>query len=38
MMLLMVRQAHHEVFDKLAMRINALKTLNLILSPSKTSS
>ncbi len=31
----MVRQAHHEVFEKLTMRINSLKTLNLILSPSK---
>ena len=31
----MVRQAHHEVFDKLAMRPKSLKSLYLILSLSK---
>ena len=34
-MLPMVRQAHHEVFDKLTMRAKPLKTRDLILSLSK---
>ena len=31
----MVRQAHHEAFDRLTMRPKTLKLLNLILSLSK---